>query len=84
MKYYIEVGEQELELEVTYDAIYEPAKLHGPWENCHPDNSEMTIVSIECEKPYDIPQEAINAEVEEQMDNIMDACWEDYHVECFL
>ena len=57
-----------LDLEISADITYEPAKLSGPPEDCNPDNSECEVTEIkilhardEDEKELPLTQALIDA-----------------------
>ena len=65
--------DNEIMVDVEYDAYYLPAKVSGPPENCYPEESEMNINSV---KDGDGHEVALS---ERQMEQIIDEAWEQYH-----
>lgn len=76
---YTSETDHEIPVRIDYDAIYQPARISGPPENCYPDESEMTINAIEPlgDLPEGITQKILE-EVAADM-GIEDECWEHYH-----
>ena len=58
----------DVELEVEYEAFYQPAKLYGPPENCCPADGELSVLSVTPDVPLSAEQRAY----------IGEQCWEHY------
>ena len=73
-----EIDGEEYEIEIEYKYTYRPAKIDGPPEECHPDESELEywIKSITPE-PNAIHSMDIDEWVEYNQE-IEDKCIEDY------
>ena len=88
MKTYLSLFDDavELEIEVEYDAVYEPARgMGGPWENSSPDESSMTINGFKVLGMHvhddDFPavtDEVVNAAWEASQDRIEQECWDEF------
>jgi hypothetical protein len=87
MLYYLYLRDDaiEVEIDVAYSAIYRPAKLSGPPENCYPDESEMELDGYSILNIQTPPEEApvtkreIQSAFDKDENRIIDACWEDFH-----
>lgn len=64
-----------VEIEVEYEAVYEPARLSGPPENCNPEWSECNVLSMK----YSDNQQSIDPVSEKEVE---DACWEHFMGMC--
>jgi hypothetical protein len=92
MKYYIYFHDDswEVEYNVEYDAVYQPAKLSGPPDRCYPDESSMdisdftvtSITKVDAESLAPQPtDEQIKAAFEKHENErlVEEACWNDFH-----
>jgi hypothetical protein len=80
--YTIELDGNEIDLTIEYDAVYQPARISGPPEDCYPDESELDITDV----MFDLPPDAtcteeqviafITQPVMEQ--KLEEACWEHF------
>lgn len=70
----------EIEVQVEYDAVYEPAYTTGLPENCYPDSSEMTITEVVSthDLPSGITDEMVTAAAEKDAERLAQECWEDF------
>lgn len=62
------------ELIVSFDATYQPAKVTGPWEHCHPEESELDIWDI---RAADTGAEFVITD-QETLERIEQACWDHF------
>jgi hypothetical protein len=90
MKYYIYFHDEayEVEVEVQYHAVYQPAKLNGPPDRCYPDESSMDIedITIVETRVLDLDTKADPPTLAQVMDycdkhesKIKEECWNDFH-----
>ena len=56
---------------VKYEAYHQDAKTTGPWEDCYPEDSDMSILSV--------TKDGKEIEVDEAtLDRFAESCWEDF------
>ena len=72
--------ENEIDVIVEYNATYCPAKLSGPWEDSHPDESEIAIVKDTPlgDWPEGLSQQQFDDCVENAIDRLEAEAWEDF------
>ena len=86
---YVYPEDVEVKLTVEYNAVYEPARISGPPEDCYPATSEMEILDIDIFLPdtgsYPDGVEPFTEEFirkycaqDSVLKEIEDKCWEDY------
>lgn len=74
--------ENEVNVEVTYDATYQRARVSGPPEDCYPAEGELTITTVTPLDPRDVPplyKSQFENEVENAMERLEEEAWENYH-----
>ena len=81
--YTIELDGNEIDLTIEYDAVYQPAKVSGPPEDCHPDESELDITDItipDLSSDCTVTEEQIIAYITQPImeQKLQDACWEQF------
>ncbi len=76
----------ELEIEVDYDAVHQPAFVAGPPEDCYPDESSMTVIGFKVlgmiVHDDDFPavtDEVVQAAWDAAQDRIYVECWGDFY-----
>ena len=90
MKTYLSLHDDQLEVSIdaSYNAVYRPAKVSGPPENCHPDESELDLTGFTVEGVRDfsdggdLPDPTLSelaAAFQAAEDRIIAECWEDFH-----
>jgi len=72
--------EWEIEVEVSYHAVYLPAKVSGPPESCHPDGSELELLGVASlgDLPEGITDEMVFAAAEYSVSRLEQEAWEDF------
>lgn len=81
--YTIELDGNEIDLTIEYDAVYQPAKLSGPPEDCYPDESELDITDVtvpDLSSDCTVTEEQIIAYLDtaKVQERLHDACWEHF------
>ena len=75
-----EIGEAEILVEVEWEGYYTPAKLYGPWDNSHPAEGEMNILSVQPVGEW--PEGLSNAEfdqiVREEDARLTQQAWDEF------
>ena len=79
---YIFDGENEWEINVgiSYDAVYQPAFISGPPEDCYPDESSMDITDMVIldDLPEGLTEAMVRSAAEDAQDRIIEEAWEDF------
>jgi len=79
---YIVSGDNDWEIEVgiSYDAVYQPAYISGPPEDCYPDESSMDITDMVIldDLPEGLTDAMVRSAAEDAEDRIIEEAWEDY------
>jgi hypothetical protein len=72
--------EHEIEVRIEYDAVYEPAFVSGPIEDCYPDSSEMDLTEITSinDLPQGITDEMVQEAAENSIDRLQQEAWDDF------
>ena len=72
--------EWEIEVKVSYHAVYLPAKVSGPPESCYPDESELELLGITIldDLPEGMTEEMVLAAAEDQAERLEQEAWEDF------
>jgi hypothetical protein len=80
--YTVEVDGNEIDLTIEYDAVYQPAKVSGPPEDCYPDESSLDITDVTFDLSPDatVTEEQVIAFITQPImeQKLEEACWEDY------
>ena len=74
-------NDDEVTVRVQWEGSYLPARISGPIENCHPEESEMEIVDVEFvgDWPEGLSADEASDLAESSMDRFLDLAWENYH-----
>lgn len=65
--------DEEIPVSVEYDAIWQPAKLSGPPDQCWPDESSMELTRIVDSDGWEVRL------TDNQYDRLVDEAWDDFH-----
>ena len=77
-------GEHEIEVRISYDAIYQREYISGPPEDCYPADSSMDLTEVTPvgDLPTGITQEMLVVEAMAADERLTEEAWEHYHKGC--
>ena len=75
-----EVGEIEIPVHVEWEGYYTRAKTYGAWEDSHPAEGEMNIVSVQLvgEWPEGLSNTEFNRMVEDADARLTQQAWDEF------
>lgn len=73
--------EHEIDVRIEYDAVYQPARLSGPPEDCYPEESSMDLTKVEVigDLPEGITYGMVVVASMADDERLTDEAWEHYH-----